>query len=301
MSFKRNAARSLRHKQRKAEATILEHKRDMLEIRNLLSERTEKMKKLGQQLQFNNDGDKWCQRCLFKSFPCFSKCFPSFNYQQHYTVNLRVETITCNKLSHCLFDFDCPDFNAQYENEKYEHHVFKTKNLISNANEPKILSLLDQQFQRDDMMVTVRDVNFNKTNYLQVTKNKNDQMTVDLPFSKEKDNNKDNFIFRIVFKADSGDLWGFNKFECDKSHFEEAEYLQLLNQGQLQSTSASRGEHQVPDGTHGQVSATLDDIGMNDMSHIDAATHRHGERKDTNYLNESAFDQIHSRLNILDD
>lgn len=37
------------------------------------------------------------------------------------------------------------------------------------------------------------------------------------------------------------------------------------------------------------------------MSHHDIATHRQGERKDTNYLNESAFDNIHSRLNILDD
>ena len=49
------------------------------------------------------------------------------------------------------------------------------------------------------------------------------------------------------------------------------------------------------------MSATLDDIGMNEMSHLDAATQRQGERKDTNYLNESGFDAIHSRLNILDD
>ena len=53
-------------------------------------------------------------------------------------------------------------------------------------------------------------------------------MMVDLPYSKEKDNNKSKFIFRILFKPDSGDLWGFNKFECDKNHFEETEYLQLL-------------------------------------------------------------------------
>ena len=23
----------------------------------------------------------------------------------------RIETLTCNKLSHCLFDFECPDFD----------------------------------------------------------------------------------------------------------------------------------------------------------------------------------------------
>lgn len=112
MSFKRISAKNFRSKQRKAEAIILEHKKDMLEVRNLLNERGEKVKKLGQQLQYSNDGDKWCQRCLFKSFPCLSKCFSSFVYQEHHTVNLKIETITCNKLSHCLFDFDCPDFNA---------------------------------------------------------------------------------------------------------------------------------------------------------------------------------------------
>ena len=32
--------------------------------------------------------------------------------------SLKIETITCNKLSHCLFDFDCPNFD-QYQNEKY--------------------------------------------------------------------------------------------------------------------------------------------------------------------------------------
>jgi len=97
---------------KKAEFVALEHKKDMLELRNLLDERADKMKKLGQHIQNNNDGDNNCQQCIFKSFPCFSKCFSSLKYVEHSTVNLRVETITCNKLSHCLFDFDCPDFNA---------------------------------------------------------------------------------------------------------------------------------------------------------------------------------------------
>lgn len=70
------------------------------------------------------------------------------------------------------------------------------------------------------MDVTVRDVYFNKTNFLQVHRsNDNDRIVVDLPFPKPKDNNKNNFIFRIVFKSDTGDLWGFNKFECQKDMF----------------------------------------------------------------------------------
>lgn len=39
MSMKRSAARSFRAKQRKAEAIVLEHKKDLLEVRNLLNER----------------------------------------------------------------------------------------------------------------------------------------------------------------------------------------------------------------------------------------------------------------------
>ena len=44
--------------------------------------------------------------------------------------------------------------------------MFKVKNLIANSKEPKMMSLLDQQFERDDMVVTLRDVHFNKTNFL---------------------------------------------------------------------------------------------------------------------------------------
>lgn len=83
-----------------------------------------------------------------------------------------------------------------------------------------MLTLIDKQFERDDMQVSMNDVVFNKTNYLQVAKNdKNDQMMVDLPYSKEKHTDQSKFIFRLLFKPETGDLWGFNKFECDKSHF----------------------------------------------------------------------------------
>ena len=119
-----------------------------------------------------------------------------------------------------------------------------------------------------------------------------------MPFPKARDNNKNNFIFRIVLKSDTGDLWGFNKFDCEKDMFQETDYLQLLSYSHPALKSSDFHEE---NNTKGQVSATLDDIGLNDMSHHDIATHRQGERKDTNYLNESAFDNIHSRLNILDD
>ena len=37
-----------------------------------------------------------------------------------YESQLVVRTLTCNKLSHCLFDFDCADFNV-YEQESYNY------------------------------------------------------------------------------------------------------------------------------------------------------------------------------------
>ena len=40
-----------------------------------------------------------------------------------YESQLVVRTLTCNKLSHCLFDFDCADFNV-YEQEQYNYQEF---------------------------------------------------------------------------------------------------------------------------------------------------------------------------------
>ena len=45
-----------------------------------------------------------------------------------YESQLVVRTLTCNKLSHCLFDFDCADFNV-YEQESYNYQEFLFRNL----------------------------------------------------------------------------------------------------------------------------------------------------------------------------
>ena len=75
-----------------------------------------------------------------------------FNFNLFY-FSLKIETITCNKLSHCLFDFDCPNFD-QYENEKYQHQIFKYYNLTSSSNELKMLSINDMSLFRKDMIIT---------------------------------------------------------------------------------------------------------------------------------------------------
>ena len=106
-----------------------------------------------------------------------------------------METITCNKLSHCLFDFDCPDFE-QYENEKYEHQTFTYHNLYANENEPKLLSLLDLSFHRNNMKIKSENNAINENNYF----NKVENDKIILPFPTLAPEKKKDLIFRLVFK-----------------------------------------------------------------------------------------------------
>lgn len=39
-----------------------------------------------------------------------------------------MRSLTCDKLSHCLFDFDCNDLNI-YERETYNYQEFALENL----------------------------------------------------------------------------------------------------------------------------------------------------------------------------
>ena len=64
-------------------------------------------------------------RCVsLIQYAAFLNVFPNCNnlssfYSSKYSIqilifnlySLRIETLTCNKLSHCLFDFECPDFD----------------------------------------------------------------------------------------------------------------------------------------------------------------------------------------------
>lgn len=42
---------------------------------------------------------------------------------------MQVKALTCDKLSHCLFDFDCVDLNI-YERETYNFDQFEINNLV---------------------------------------------------------------------------------------------------------------------------------------------------------------------------
>jgi hypothetical protein len=43
--------------------------------------------------------------------------------------DLVMYSLTCNKLSHCLYDFDCLNFDNEYKNEKYEFNKFIMREL----------------------------------------------------------------------------------------------------------------------------------------------------------------------------
>ena len=64
-----------------------------------------------------------------KNFPKQSRCFvPRCRMFNRFDSQLIIRTLTCNKLSHCLFDFDCEDFNV-YEQETYNYQEMLFKNL----------------------------------------------------------------------------------------------------------------------------------------------------------------------------
>ena len=133
-----------------------------------------------------------------------------------------MEAITCNKLSHCLFDFDCPNFD-QYQNEKYNHQTFKFHNLFSCSNELKMLSVNDLSFYRKDMNIEFEQ-NDSKSRPLP----SNYKFKINLPFADENKFKKDQFIFRFLFKPESGQLWGFNQFFSDGDLFHQIDYNDVL-------------------------------------------------------------------------
>ena len=74
--------------------------------------------------------------------------------------------MTCNKLSHCLFDFDCQDFNTQYETEKYFHQEFNFENILHSVEEPSLLTSLDVSFHRKEMDTKFVENKVTKWEYL---------------------------------------------------------------------------------------------------------------------------------------
>jgi len=71
--------------------------------------------------------------------------------------SLTIRTLTCNKLSHCLFDFDCPDF-SMYEHEKYQFVEFKYHDLVSSKRHSPSQTDCDRILLRDRTGINVQCV-----------------------------------------------------------------------------------------------------------------------------------------------
>jgi hypothetical protein len=92
-----------------------------------------------------------------------------------------------------------------------------------------------------------------------------------LPFPVFVEDKKKEFIFRVVFKPETGILWGFNEFTIDKDLVHTPNFKELLKNGGAKSMDAS--------------SVVEDEVyqGTNSISNLD----------------NSQF--LHSRLNLMDD
>ena len=85
--------------------------------------------------------------CSLLSGLCWKK-----KIEELYTCDLDIKTLTCNKLTHCLFDFDCQELNKPNEAERYQFQMFKIQNIkvteeaARGEKESKDADGLDQSF-----------------------------------------------------------------------------------------------------------------------------------------------------------
>lgn len=110
---------------------------------------------------------------------------------------LTVRTLTCNKLSHCLFDFDCPDFNV-YEQEQYQAQEFSFKDFVHHQHLPRTAPMKDYLMTRDGIMIHI-------TSFEELRKLKRNQ----------------SIVCRFMYKPQDGKLWVYNKPKLDKTYFSE--------------------------------------------------------------------------------
>ncbi len=64
---------------------------------------------------------------------------------------MQVQVLTCDKLSHCLFDFDCVDLNV-YEKESYNYDYFEIKDLRSSQEDNSESTTHDSKLMRYNLV-----------------------------------------------------------------------------------------------------------------------------------------------------
>jgi hypothetical protein len=75
-----------------------------------------------------------------------------------------------------------------------------------------MLSMLDLSFSRDQMKISYDANALDKIKY----RNQQTDGHIVLPFPAQEEGAQAKFLFKVVFKPESGQLWGYNEYSCDK-------------------------------------------------------------------------------------
>lgn len=86
------------------------------------------------------------------------------------------------------------------------------------------MSINDLSFYRDDM-----EVSFIKNDSNSKLIESNYKFNIRLPFPEYNENDGKDFIFRILFKPETGKLWGFHQFYIDNKLFHQINFADILN------------------------------------------------------------------------
>ena len=183
------------------------------------------------QIKFNSrskQGTFLKEKKCMSSCSIFKSCFPQYFKNpdiDDLSFDLVMYSLTCNKISHCLFDFDCPDFEKVYKNERYKFDQFRLSNLrtVNLSNNDKFQKHFCHQASQ-----TLNDTNMiNENNKIRLVtnyKNSDQQYPTDENIDKEK------FTLRFMFKPQTGILWGFHKFQEDSKYFEKNMDVEMVKQ-----------------------------------------------------------------------
>ena len=137
---------------------------------------------------------------------------PRINLYRRYNSTFTLRTLTCNRLSHCLFDFDCPDLSI-YEQEQYNYQEFMYKTNARSINQSGGMvhdTYASAGATFNDTFVMRKDL---RIQCKRVQSLSGGVPTSDLSFDK--------FVLRFLFKSKDGVLWCFNRPNLDKQYFKE--------------------------------------------------------------------------------
>jgi hypothetical protein len=140
---------------------------------------------------------------------------PSLHIYRQYQSDFILRTLTCNRLSHCLFDFDCPDLSI-YEKESYSYQEFTFKatppsfNQVQDCNEAQLPS---EGFCHDELMARFEQT----TNDCFVLREQS-KIFCRKP-STRVEYDPDKFVLRFLYKPKEGSLWCFNRPNLAQEYF----------------------------------------------------------------------------------